>query len=194
MRKNSGTRVAALLVLALAGGLGMTTGCGPITSLCQQICACVSCSSDGLDACEVGGTRAAEQADAAGCSRQYNAAVACVAAHASCEGDPTAAPECAAELLLLSTCPKSLGVLGDGACDVAADQIKTKLDSCPSPPKVTGDDGGPPPACTADAGKLLICQAAAFARGACDCIGGGDVTLCTAGLAKSFTDAFTACN
>lgn len=196
MKKSRGSLVAALFTLALAGGLSTATGCGPITSLCRQICACVSCSSDGLDACEHGGTLAFDRADAVGCSRQYNAAVACAAAHMSCQGEPTVAPECAVELLLLSSCSssRSLSVLGDGACDVAADQISTKLDSCGNPPKVFGNDGGPPPECTADVGKLALCQAAAFAHGACDCIGGGDVTLCTADQAKSFTAAFVACN
>jgi hypothetical protein len=80
------------------------------------------------------------------------------------------------------------------ACDDAATAISDKLASCPTPPKVTTTTTtGASTTCTDAAGTLLTCQAAAFTAADCNCIGGGDVTKCTAAQAKSFTDAFTAC-
>ena len=80
------------------------------------------------------------------------------------------------------------------ACEDAATAISDKLASCPTPPKVTTTStSGAEATCTDAAGTLLTCQAAAFTAADCNCIGGGDVTKCTAEQAKSFTDAFTAC-
>ncbi|MEP7124468.1 MAG: hypothetical protein ABJE95_26305 [Byssovorax sp.] len=80
------------------------------------------------------------------------------------------------------------------ACDDAAQAITDKLAGCPNPPKaVSTTTSGASTTCTDAAGTLLTCQAAAFTAADCNCIGGGDVTKCTAAQAKSFTDAFTAC-
>ena len=82
------------------------------------------------------------------------------------------------------------------ACEDAATAISEKLQSCPTPPKATTTTGttGGSASCTDAAGTLLTCQAAAFKAADCNCIGGGDVTKCTAAQSKSFTDAFTACS
>ncbi|MEO5725835.1 MAG: hypothetical protein ABI134_32520 [Byssovorax sp.] len=83
---------------------------------------------------------------------------------------------------------------GGNDCEAAADTISAKLAGCPKPPTVTTTSStGASAECTDAAGALLKCQAAAFDAASCDCIGGGDITKCTADQAKSFSDAFTAC-
>ena len=196
MKNKSYSLVAAFFTLALVGGVTTATGCGgaSIASLCEDICACARCTSNDLQACQDKGNKASDDASAAGCGSEFDDAVTCAGAHVSCQGDKAGATGCDAELAALSKCSTTLSVFGKSPCEIASDQIVAKLLSCPKPPQIsTTTTGGTQTECTAAAGTLELCQAAAFAKGSCDCIGGGDVTLCTADQAKMFTDAFTAC-
>lgn len=196
MKKKSYSLVAAFFTLALAGGATTAAGCGgsSIASLCEDICACARCTSNDLQACQDKGNKASDDAASAGCGSEFDDAVTCAGAHVSCQGDQAGATGCDAELTALSKCSSTLSVFGKNACEIAVDQIEAKLAGCPTPPQVTTTtSGGGQTTCTAAAGTLVLCQAAAFVQASCDCIGGGDVTLCTADQAKVFTDAFTAC-
>lgn len=197
MKKNSFSFVAAVFTLALAGSVATATGCGgvSISSLCKDICACSRCTSNDLQACEDKGTKASDDAAAAGCGSQFDDAVTCAGANVSCQSSQALTKGCDAELSALSKCSKTLSVFGKTACEIALDQFEAKLASCPKPPTASSTtSGGTQPTCTAAAGTLLLCQAAAFVQGSCDCIGGGDVTKCTAAQAKTFTDAFMTCH
>ncbi len=196
MKKNSFSLVAAIFTLALAGGVATSTGCGGIStsSLCEDICACERCTSNDLQACQDKGASASDQADAAGCSSEFADAVRCSSEKVSCKGSHAVAEGCEAELVALSKCSTTLSVFGKNLCQIAADQITAKLAGCPNPPTVTTTTGsGTQVECTDAAGTLVTCQAAAFVNASCDCLGGGDITKCTAEQAKSFSDAFTVC-
>ena len=83
---------------------------------------------------------------------------------------------------------------GGNACEDAVTAEQDKLAGCPNPPKTsTATTSGTTVECTDALGTIATCQAAAFTAASCDCIGGGDITKCTAADAKSFSDAFTAC-
>jgi hypothetical protein len=197
MKKTGFRLIAAFFTLALAGGVTTAAGCGgsSISSLCEDICACARCTSNDLQACEDKGTKASDDAAAAGCGSEFDDAVTCAGAHVSCQsGNQVGTTGCDAELAALSKCSTTLSVFGKSPCEIAADQIIAKLKACPKPPQLTTTtSGGTQPTCTDAAGTLSLCQAAAFALASCDCIGGGDTTLCTSEQAKTFTDAFTLC-
>jgi hypothetical protein len=197
MKKNSFSVVAAMITLALAGGVSTSTGCGGLatSSLCEDICACERCTSNDFQACKDKGAAATDKADAAGCSSEFDDAVKCAGAKVSCKSGHAEADGCDTELAALSKCSSTLSVFGRNLCELAQDQVFAKLASCPNPPTVTSGSGsgGGSVECTDAAGTLLTCQAAAFAAATCDCIGGGDVTQCTAADAKSFSDAFSLC-
>lgn len=196
MKNNSFNFVAVIITLALAGGAVTAVGCGGVStsSLCEEICACERCTNNDLKTCEDQGDTAADAADAAGCSSEFDDAVACAGANVSCKNDRAVSNGCDAELTALTKCSSTLGVFGKNACELASDQIVAKLASCPKPPQIgSGSGGGTSAECTAAAGSLLLCQAAAFVQASCDCIGGGDVNKCTAEQSKAFSDAFISC-
>ncbi|MEP7121159.1 MAG: hypothetical protein ABJE95_09625 [Byssovorax sp.] len=191
--KNCFSLAAAMITVVLTGSVVTTTGCGgtSIASLCKSICTCARCTDNDLKTCEDKGAQAAANADAAGCSSEFDDAVTCTGAHVSCNGDMGSNGACDAEVNALSKCSATLSVFGKNLCDRSVQDIADKLASCPAPP--TNGGVGAPGECTDAAATLLTCQAAAFAAASCDCIGAGNVNKCTSEQAKSFMDAVTAC-
>ena len=197
MKNTSFSFLAALITLALAGGAATATGCGGVStsSLCEDICACERCTTNDFNACVAKGDKAAEEADAAGCSLQFEDAVACSSASVSCNNSRAAAEGCKVELAALTQCSSTLSVFGKSDCELAADQVLAKFKSCPVPPKSSSGGGGPEQVeCSETVGALSLCQAAAIVQASCDCIGGGDTNQCTADQAKSFSDAISICH
>jgi hypothetical protein len=195
MKKNSFTFVSAIITLALSGGAATATGCGGLAtaSLCRDICTCERCTSNDLKACEDQGNKASDAADAAGCSSQFDDAVTCAGAHVSCKDSHAVTDGCEAELAALTKCSSTLSVFGKSVCELAADQMTAKLKGCPKPLSTNPTSGGGTVQCTEALGTILLCQAAAVVNAPCDCIGGGDVSKCTAADSKAFVDAVSLC-
>ena len=194
---NTGFRlVAAIFTLVLASGVASATGCGSssVSTLCDDICACQRCTSNDLKTCQDKGSAAADAADSAGCSTQFDDAVTCTSAHVSCKGSQVVADGCDAELTALSKCSATLSVFGKNACQLGADQVVAKLAACPNPPTATTTTGGGTQVeCTDATARLITCQVAAILAVSCDCLGAGDASKCTAEQSKAFSDAISTC-
>lgn len=188
--------VAAIFTLAMASGVATQTGCGTsaVSSLCDDICACQRCTTNDLQTCQDKGKAAADAADAAGCSSQFNDAVTCSSANITCKGDNAVADGCTAEFTALTTCSTTLSVFGKNACQLAADKITAQLAACPNPPTdTTTSSSGGNTECSDALGALATCQAAAIASAPCACLGLDNANTCTSEQSKAISDALTAC-
>jgi hypothetical protein len=195
MKKTSFSFVAAIITLALAGGATTATGCGGVStsSLCGDICACERCTSNDLKACEDSGTKAADAADAAGCTSQFDDAVACASAHVSCKDNRAVSNGCDAELTALTKCSNHLSVLGKNACELAADIITSKLTGCGLMVQPTSSSSGGTAQCTAALGTTLTCQAACVAPAPCSIFVNDSNNPPTSEQTKVFADCITQC-
>lgn len=194
MKKNSFSLVAAMITLALAGGAASAAGCGGVStaSLCEDICACERCTTNDLEACQAEGDKAADAADAAGCSSQFDDAVACSSANVNCNEDRAVTDGCDAELTALTKCSSTLSAFGQNACELAADLITAKFTSCGGPvPPSTGS--GTTPECTDALGAQYTCLAACFTAADCTIIVADASKPPTAEQTKAFLDCITKC-
>lgn len=187
---------AAIFTLALSSGVMSATGCGgaSVSSLCEDVCACQRCTSNDLATCKDKGSAASDAADSAGCGSQFADAVSCTSAHVSCKSGQVVAEGCDTEFAALSKCSATLSVFGESACQLAVRQVTVQLAACPKPPAVTStSSGGGQSECTAAAGTLALCQAAAIGATSCNCLGAGDSSLCTQAELQAFSDAINKC-
>ncbi len=194
MKKNSFSFVATIITLALSWGAATATGCGgPSTAaLCGDICACQRCTTNDLEACQEQGDKAAGDADAAGCSSQFDDFVTCAGANVSCQQDRAVYAECDAALAALTKCSSALGAFGQNACELAANLIEARIRSCGGTvPPSTGS--GTTPECTDALGAQSTCVAACFSAADCTIIVPDSTTPPTAEQAKSFLDCITKC-
>lgn len=193
MKKNSSKFIAMFITLALSGGAA-TAGCGGgvISSLCEDICACQGCTSNDLKACEEQGDKTAEQADAVGCSSQFEAAVTCAGAHISCKETQALVTEgCDAEQAALAKCSSTISVLGTNACALATDVIAAKLKSCGL--TLMPSDGPATPECTAALGAQSTCVAACYDAADCTTLN-PDLGTPTSEQLTAVADCLTACS
>ena len=135
MKKNRfGAVVFALLV-----GAAVATGCGgsgtiivvdPVSSICQDICACTRCTSSDLATCEDGANMNGAAASEAGCSDQFQAVVACVSANVTCVQNEAVIVGCDAQQKALDVCAAGFDPFQPSVCDLAADALDAKYADC----------------------------------------------------------------
>ena len=195
MKKTSSRWVTAMITLALAGGAAEAAGCGGAStaSLCGDICACKRCTANDLEACKTDGVKASDAADAAGCSSQFDDAVACSSANVSCKGDQAVSAGCEAENAALTKCSSALSVFGKNLCERAADVITTKYAACGGKTVDTSTGSGSSAECTDAAGTLLTCQAGCYAAADCSIIVADSNKQPTSEQVKAYTDCATTC-
>jgi hypothetical protein len=193
--KNSFSFVAALITLALAGGAATAAGCGGVStaSLCADICACQRCTSNDLAACEAQGDKSSAEADAAGCTSQFDDLVTCAGAQVSCKNDRATFDGCDAQQTALSKCSSKINLLGKTLCELASDVILAKYTSCGGPAVTTTTTGGTTAECTQAAGVLVTCQAACYNAASCNLVVPDSANPPTAEQAQQYVDCATKC-
>lgn len=194
MKMNSFSFMAMIVTLSLAGGVATATGCGgpSAAALCKDVCACERCTSNDLETCEAQGNKASDDADAAGCSSQFDDAVSCAGTHVSCNGEQADFKGCDAELAALSKCSSGIHVFGQNDCEAAAASVAVKFESCGGTGGSSGSSGGAVE-CTAAAGAQLLCTAACVDAAGCSLIIADPNNPPTAEEAKAFLDCITSC-
>lgn len=195
MNKNSFSFLAAVITLALTGGAATATGCGSVStsSLCADICACERCTSNDLQACEDSGDKAAQAADAVGCSSDFDDAVACAGEHVTCENDHAVFEGCELEQAALTKCSSTLSVFGKNPCELASDVLAARFTSCGVTVNTSSGSGGSTVECSDAIGVIATCQAACIAAADCTILVNDSNNPPTPEQAKAFTDCFQKC-
>ncbi len=195
MKKNSFSFVATIITLALSWGTATATGCGGVStaSLCGEICACERCTTNDLKTCEEQGSQAADQADAVGCSSQFEAFVTCADANVSCKKDRAVFDQCDAEQLALTTCSNTINVLGKNPCELAAAMITAKLSGCGVKDTTTSSSSGGTVECTDAAGAVVTCQAACLVAADCSVFVNDPSNPATSEQSQAFLNCVTKC-
>lgn len=193
--KNGFNVVAAIITLAFSWGAVTASGCGSsaTSSLCEDICACQRCTTNDFDACREAGDKATDQADAAGCSSQFEDLIACSSAKVSCKDDRAVFDGCDAERTALTKCSNTIIGFGKNPCELAADSVSAKIVSCGGMQSPSSSSSGGTPECTAALGAQSTCTAA--------CVDAADCTLLvsdpnkppTAEQSQSFLNCLSAC-
>ncbi len=199
MKKNRFGLAAAFATLALAGGAMTSVGCGgPSTSsLCAEFCACQSCTSNDRQACEDEGEKASDDADAAGCSSEFDEAVSCALAKVTCDRDKPSLKGCEAEQTALAKCPSRVNPQLKTSCEKASDQVSSKFGVCGVTSPTTPTD---PMSCSDVQGTFALCSAACVTAASCDflkCAVSNDMAACSAMKdvdSKAFSDCASACS
>lgn len=194
--KNGFSFVAAIITLALAGGAATATGCGGVstTALCENICACQGCTSNDLETCQNQGDSAADQADAVGCSNQFEDLVTCTSARVSCDQGRIVIDGCELERTALTTCSSTISVPGKNACEQAADVVTARIIACGGTVTSSSSSGGTTVECTAELGAQTTCQATCIAAADCSLLVPDMDKPPTSEQSQSFVDCFTKCN
>jgi hypothetical protein len=88
MKMNIARRLASLALLTLLASGAVVTGCGgaSVSSLCDDVCACTTCTTAEHDSCVTQGEQLQATADKAGCSGQFDDVLSCSHANAKCSG------------------------------------------------------------------------------------------------------------
>ncbi len=195
MKKNSFSFVAVIVTLALSGGAATATGCGGVStsSFCEDVCACQRCTSNDLETCKTQGDNAADQADAAGCSSQFDDFLTCASAHVSCKDDQAVFDECDAQTLALSKCSSAINVLGKNACELAGDAVAAKITNCGGMVTTSSSAGGSTVDCTPMIAALATCQAACINAAACTVLVNDPNQPATSEQAQAVADCLTKC-
>ena len=180
MKKN---RFGAV-VFALIMGAADATGCGgadtvnidPVSSICQDICACTRCTRNDLAACEDNTNASWAAANEIGCSGEFQDVVTCVSAHVTCDQGQAVILGCDAEQVALDSCTGGLDPFQPSLCELAADALDAKYAAC----RVQRPPTRAPSVCTDAVGQTLDCvttcyEAASCAYLQCD---DGDVAAC----------------
>jgi hypothetical protein len=195
MKKNSfGAVVFALLV-----GAAVATGCGgndtiivvdPVSSICQDICACTRCTRNDLQACEDDAIAMSGAAAEDGCSAEFEDVVACVSANVTCVQDKAVTAGCDAEQAALDACAAGLEPFEPSACDLASDALDPKYAACGLvPPPAT-----PRAACTDSLASTLDCVATCYEAASCGYLqcDAGNMVACD-DVSPEETQAFADC-
>jgi len=190
------------VVFALIVGASVASGCGgsgtvivdPVSSICQDICACTPCTRNDLAACEDDGNTSWAAANEVGCSGEFLDVLACVSAHVTCEQDQAVTLGCDAEQEALDSCAGGLDPFQPSVCELAAEALDAKYAACglQLPPTT------PPSVCTDALGSTLDCvttcyEAASCAYLQCD---DGDMKACddvSPEEAQAVADCIIAC-
>jgi hypothetical protein len=199
MKKNSfGAVVFALLV-----GAAVATGCGgsdtiivvdPVTSICEDICACTRCTRNDLAACEDETNTSWAAASEAGCSDQFQNVVACVSANVTCVQDEAVTVGCDAQQEALDVCAAGLDPFRPSICDLAGDALDAKYAAC----GVRLPPATPRRVCTDSLASTLDCVTACYEAVSCAYLqcDDGDVAACdevAPDEALAFADCIVAC-
>ena len=195
MKKNRFGLAAAFVTLALSVGAMTSVGCGgPSTSsLCAELCACQSCTSNDRQACEDEGEKAADDADAAGCSSEFDEALSCALAKVTCAGDTPRVKGCEAEQSALAKCPSRVNPELKTSCEKASDQVAAKLSGCGVSLTTPPTD---PMGCSEMQGTFALCSAACVTAASCDflkCSISNDMAACSA-IKDADNKGFSACS
>jgi hypothetical protein len=179
-KKNS----VGAVVFTLMVGAAWATGCGgsdtftvdPVSSICQDVCACTRCTSNDLAACEDDGYTSWAAASEAGCSDEFQDAVACISAHVTCEQDTAITEGCEAEQEALDICTGGLEPFQPSVCELAADALDAKYAAC----GVLLPPARSPAVCTDSLGWTLDCVATCYEAASCAYLqcDDGDVIAC----------------
>jgi hypothetical protein len=198
MKKTSFRVAAAFVTLALFGGAMTSVGCGGLSTspLCAEFCACQSCTSNDMQACEDEGEKASDEADAAGCSSEFDAVVSCALAKVTCDGEKPSVKGCEAEQTALAKCPTRVDPLLKNDCEKATDQMVAKLGVCGVKANVNSTG---PVSCNSAQGTLALCGSACVNVANCDflkCTIDNDMAACSTMKevdSKAFSDCSSAC-
>jgi hypothetical protein len=194
MKKTSFRFLAAIITLSLSSLAATATGCGgaSTSSFCEDVCACQRCTSNDLQACKDQGDKAVDEADAAGCSTQFDDFLTCASAHVSCKDDQPAFEGCEAEVMAMSKCSSGVDVLGRNPCELAADSVTDKITKCGGT-VTTSSGSGDQTVCSDEQGAQATCQAACIDAADCSLLLGGADPQPTNEQVKAFTDCITTC-
>lgn len=198
MKRNSfGAVVFALIVSA-----AVAAGCGgdgpiiidPVSSICEDICACTRCTRNDLAACEDDAIASSVAANEAGCSAEFEEVVACVSGHVTCEGDRAVTLGCEAAQEALDICAAGLDPFVPSVCELAADALDAKYAACGLELLPTTS----PAVCTDALGFTLDCVATCYEAASCTYLecDDGDMKACddvSPEEAQAFADCILTC-
>lgn len=106
MRINIAPRLASLALLTLLAFGAVVTGCGgaSISTICDDECACRTCTAADHQRCVDDGEQLQAGADKIGCSSEFDDLLSCAHDHASCTSSNE--KECGAQITAFDTCAR----------------------------------------------------------------------------------------
>ena len=198
MKKNRfGAAVFALIVgasVASGCGVGNTVIVDPVSSICQDICACERCTRNDLATCEDDAYTSSAAAKEVGCFDQFLDVLACVSAHVTCDQGQAVTLGCDTEQEALDSCAAGLDPFQPSVCELAADALDAKYAACGvQPPPATS-----PSVCTHALGSTLDCVATCYEAASCTYLqcDDGDMKACddvSPEEAQAVADCIIAC-
>ncbi|MFO0759757.1 MAG: hypothetical protein U0359_24935 [Byssovorax sp.] len=167
----------------MLGGF-ISGGCGgvSVSSICDEICACESCTSNDRADCEKAGGEAEKQASDAGCGSEFDDFLSCVKDNVHCKSGHTTFDGCNTQLSALDACSKGTPNPLLNPCDIATNHLVDCLD-------VTPGSGGGPIDCSGQNACVSGCINAASCDEIKDAFGGSPTDK-----SKTFLDCVTACS
>ncbi|APR81455.1 Hypothetical protein A7982_06804 [Minicystis rosea] len=147
----------ALVFLALA--LAPMACRKSMAPACRQVCACVPCTDNDLDACIEKAETAQDHADSVSCTEPFEALVDCFERRVSCsQGTASASNDCSRATKALASCADA-----GNPFSTVCEESTAKISTCTGKP--SQGNGG---ACTGQ----NACQAACIVEAPCEAIDG----------------------